>query len=108
MIVRRATREDFREFYGCPPPVTLRGLVGVTSTGPIGFGGYYLRDGVAVVFSDHRPFMRKRDIVKGARAIMAQISELPFPVTASAGKDGTAALEHFGFVPFGQFYRYAP
>ena len=108
MIVRRATRGDFQAYYGRPPPMTLRGLVAASSTGILGFGGYYRKDGVAVVFSDNRPHMSKRDIVRGARELMGLVRECGLPAVANVGHAGDAALRHYGFEPFGNFYRLAP
>ena len=107
MNIRRATREDFRAFYGKAPPMTLRGLVAESSTGALGFGGYYLREGVAVAFSDTLPHMRKRDIVTGARAIMSMVRASGLPVVAATGTSGDTALRHYGFEPWGSIYRLA-
>ena len=53
--IRPATAEDFQEFYGRPAPFTLRAIVVVKDGKPVGFGGYYLIDGAALVFTDITP-----------------------------------------------------
>ena len=104
MIVRPATLDDFRRFYGAPPPMTVRAVVATDENDePVGVGGYYLAGSVAVAFTNHKD-MRKRDKVKAARAFMAMLRALPFEVVAGADGDGTA-VRHFGFVPAGELWR---
>ena len=104
MIVRDATRDDFLAFFGRPPPVTLRGMVAESSAGLVGFGGYYLLDGYAVAFTDHKG-MSKRDMVRAGRAFMGHVKQLGVPVVATPGPEGDTALRHFGFTSYGPAYR---
>ena len=107
IAIRPATRADLVAFYGAPPPMTVKAWAAFNgSEKPIGIGGYYLSEGIAVAFSDQRE-MSRRDIVKGARALMRQLKNLKFPVVARSGPDGDIALRHFGFEPWGMFWRLA-
>ena len=106
MIVRDATRADYQRFYAKEPHVTLRGLVAESSLGIVGFGGYYMNDGYAVVFTDQRA-MRKRDMVKAAHMLMDRVKELGVETIATPGPEGDTAMLHFGFVPWGSAYRLA-
>jgi len=106
-MIRPATRADLVAFYGHPPPMTLHALVTVDAGNrPLAVGGYYLKAGVAVAFSDHKPPMRRRDIVVGGRALIALLRGLRMPVVAQAD-DSATALRHFGFVPHGALWRLA-
>ena len=98
--IREATRLDFQEFYGVPPPFTVRALCAETSTGICGFGGYYLLDGCAFVFTDVTDAMKKRDIVRGAHAVMDMVRDSSLPAIAGGElTHGDAGLRHFGFKP---------
>ena len=106
-MIRPATRADLVAFYGHPPPMTLRALVAVDAEDrPLAVGGYYLKAGVAVAFSDHRTPIRRRDMAIGGRALTALLRGLRMPVLAQAD-DSAVALQHFGFVPHGALWRLA-
>ena len=88
--------------------MTLHALVAVDDTDrPLAVGGYYLKAGVAVAFSDHRAPIRCRDAVTWGRALVAMLRSLRMPVVARADDPATAALRHFGFVPHGALWRLA-
>lgn len=72
---------------------------------PIAVGGYYLSGGIAMAFSDYSPDLGKRDRVKGAKALMGALKGLKIAVVARSGPDGDTALKHFGFEPWGMFWR---
>jgi hypothetical protein len=94
--IRPATGEDFERFHGMPAPWTMRAIVVERDGEIIGFGGYYLRGGAAVAFSDVRNASRK-EILKSARALVALLDTVKVPVVAEQDDTPTAALEHFGF-----------
>ncbi len=106
MIVRPATRADFEVFYGELPSQTVKAWVAVEDGKPIGIGGYYLAGGMAVVFTDHKD-MNKRDMVRGARALMVELKKLGMDVVAGSDLPNATALKHFGFEPFGDYWRLA-
>lgn len=100
--IRPATAVDFRAFYGRDPDVTIKALVGLLDGEPVGFGGYYLVDGAAVAFSDMKPEMRgrRKDIVRGARAIMDLIRRSGLATTAGANPaqpNAPLVLTRYGF-----------
>ena|SRR3990167_10005562 len=104
--IRPATRSDLVEFYGVAPPMTVKAWAAFNGAEkPVAVGGYYLADGIAVAFSDYSPELRKRDRVKGARALMGLLKGLKIEVLARSGPDGKTALKHFGFKPWGMFWR---
>lgn len=64
----------------------------------MGFGGYYLIDGAALVFTDVRPEMTKKDIIRGARETMRLALKSGLPLYAHAGEPTSeSALSHYGF-----------
>lgn len=103
MILRPATRSDLIDFYGQLPPMTVRAIVAVNDDKPVGVGGYYLNGGVAVAFTNQRN-MPKRDIVRGARALIDMLKPLGMDVFAGAEGDGSV-LRHFGFEPYGEAWK---
>ena len=103
MNFRPATRADFLTFYGRPPPVTVKAIVAEDGDKPIGVGGYYLKDGVAVAFTNQRG-MTKRQIVEAGRIMMRLLVPLEMDVVAGADGEGTA-LKHFGFEPCGKIWK---
>lgn len=105
MIIRPCTREDFLEFYGKEPPWTLRALCAEQDGKILGIGGYYLVNGAAFVFTNQRG-MTKRQMVRAGRAMMQYLAQLSVPLVAKCGDEGDTAMKHFGFEPWGQFYRY--
>lgn len=104
MIVRPATRADFQAFYGELPSQTVKAWVAVEDDKPVGIGGYYLLGGMAVVFTDQRG-MSKRDMVRGARALMTKLKKLRMDVVAGSDLPNVTMLKHFGFEPFGDYWR---
>lgn len=83
--------------------MTLHALVAVDDTDrPLAVGGYYLKAGVAVAFSDHKT-MTKRDIVAAGRALVGVLRGLGVAVVARA--DNPTALRHFGFAPHDSVWR---
>ena len=103
MNFRPATRADFLTFYGRLPPVTVRAVVADDGEKPIGVGGYYLKNGVAVAFTNQRG-MTKRQMVKAGRVMMQLLAPLDMNIVAGADGDGTV-LRHFGFEPYGEVWR---
>jgi hypothetical protein len=103
--IRPATAEDFRAVYSRAPHRTMRALVALLDGEPVGFGGYFLEDGVAVAFSDMHGALagRKKDIIRCARQLMAFIrsAQLPTVAHAQAGTRGIV-LKHYGFEPWGK------
>ena len=108
ITTRPATRADFEAFYERPPPMTLRGIVAESTLGEIiGFGGYHLEGGAIQVVTDNRDEMTKRDRIRSARAVMKLIIGLGVDAYAISGPDGDTVLKHYGFKPWGQFWRRA-
>ncbi len=106
MEIRPAKADDFMAFFGKSPTTTVRALVALDDDGkPMAIGGYYLFANHAVAFTDHRKGMTKRQMIKGARAVVAMLKELKVSVIAVAGVDGTTALKHYGFEPAGNGWR---
>lgn len=106
MKVRPATHADFMAFYGRRPSATCRALVAVNAEGKLlAIGGYYLAQGMAVVFTDHRDEMSKRDRVNGARALVDMLKKLMMDVIAVSEIEDAVALKHFGFKPCGPAWR---
>lgn len=106
MKIRPATLKDFRQFYGRESPVTLRGIVAEREGGHIvGFGGYYLVGSMAYAFTDQTG-MTKREIVQAGREVVKMLKGLNLDI-AAACTESDVALRHFGFEPFGDFYKLA-
>lgn len=96
--VRPATAEDFQAFYGRPAPFTLRAIVVVKDGELVGFGGYYLIDGAALVFTDIKPGIGKKDIIRGARETMRLALASGIPLVAQGSEPTSeSALKHYGF-----------
>ncbi len=106
MIIRPATRADFEAFYRELPSQTVKAWVAMEDDKPVGIGGYYLSGGVAVVFTDHGD-MSKRDMIRGARALMVELKKLGMDVIAGSDFPNATMLKHFGFEPFGDYWRLA-
>ena len=105
MRIRPATRADLVAFYGRPPSMTVRALVAVDADDrPVGVGGYYLKDGTAVAFSD-QVGMNKRDMVRAGRPLMAMLKRLGMTIVAASDTTEATALRHFGFAPAGALWR---
>lgn len=104
LTFRPATRADFIEFYNAPPPKTMTAKVAERDGKIVGFGGYYLDGDAAFVFTDQRG-MTKREILLGARTVLEMVKPLGLEVVARSDGDNDVALRHFGFEPWGMFYR---
>ena len=104
MIIRPCTRADFEAFYGRLPPMTVRALAAERDGRVVGIGGYYLADGVAHAFTDQKG-MTRREIVRAGRAMMGLLDGIKAVVIAQCGPDGDTALKHYGFEPWGMFWR---
>ena len=101
MDIRPATREDFLAFFKRNPPFSMRAIVAIKGDTAVGIGGYYLRDGLAVAFTDSTNAMTKRDIVKACAAFRKFISQLKMDIVAQCDPNtGDVLLRHFGFKQF--------
>jgi hypothetical protein len=105
MKFRDATREDFRTFYGIDPPFSVRAAVAEKNGEIVGFGGYYIRDGVAIAFTDRKGDLTRREVVLCGRRMRELLARLNVNMWAMCGADGDTALRHFGFEPDGEAYR---
>ena len=99
MIIRPATREDIRRFYGKTIPMTTRAVVAERDGEIVGVGGYYLSNGVAIAFTNTDGSMSKREIILGGRSVMDLLKNFGGPVVARS--DEKSAIGHFGFVESG-------
>lgn len=89
--------------------MTVKALAGEIDGEVVGIGGYYIKDGVAVVFSDVRDGkVSRRDVVRGGRAIMDLVRKLGIEVAAIEGSFGDTALKHFGFENHGGCWVWSP
>lgn len=104
-MIRDATREDFVAFYGVSPPVTMRAIALARGGELVGIGGYYIDNGVAVVFTDSRSDMTKREALIAGNRIHKMLKDLKVDVIAKAGPAGDTALRHYGFSPWGDYFR---
>ena len=107
MIVRDATRADFTDFYGYPPPMTLRGIVVESSLGVTAFGGYYPYNGMTVIFSDYKT-VRKRDLIVAGRILLDRVKKIGVDIIAMPGEKGDTVLRHFGFTQYKSIYLLSP
>ena len=106
---RVATQADLGAFYGQALPRKVKAWVAVNGDDrPLGVGGYFLADGAAVAFTDHREGMTKRDRVCAGRFLVDKLKGLDMEVAAIAGSNGDTALKHFGFEPWDQFDQLTP
>ena len=106
MILRPATRQDFERYYGKKPPMTLRAIVAEQDGKLIGIGGYFLRNDVAIAFTDQRG-MTRRQMVFAGHVVNVMLRRLRIGVVATCGPEGDAAMRHFGFEPWGSVWRLA-
>ena len=104
MVIRPCTRADFEAFYGRTPPMTVRALAAERDGRVVGIGGYYIAEGVAHAFSDQKG-MTKREIVTAGHKLKAFLDTVMAQMVALCGPDGDTALKHFGFEPWGMFWR---
>lgn len=100
MRFRPGTQEDLRRFHSAVPK-TAKVIAAERDGEVIGVGGFYYDNGAAVVFSGFCDGLSKREIVKGARAIMDMAKGVRGPLYAVQEPNERAArtLAHFGFVP---------
>lgn len=104
IAIRPATRADFQEFYGKAPSMTTRALAGENDEGLVGMAGYYLAGDVVAVFTDFREGLDKRDIIRGARAVVNLAKKVGVDLIAKQDSDNDA-LKHFGFEQDGEVWR---
>lgn len=99
--LRLLTRQDFVDWFGHPPSNTLRGVAGVEDGKLLGIGGVVYEYGLAKAFMELKPEAKayKRDIVRGARAVLNMMRREHWLVYAVAGDSEQAPrfLQHFGF-----------
>jgi hypothetical protein len=98
MIIRYATREEFREFFGKLPPTTVKGFVAEVDGEVMAIGGYFYSGSDVIAFTDVNPKMRKRDIVVAGKIFSEKLRALVPEVLAEA--KNPSALRHFGFEPY--------
>jgi hypothetical protein len=100
MEIRPATREDFLAFYKKNPPFASRAIAAIKDNTVVGIGGYYLKDGLAIAFTDNSTAMTKRDIVQACGAFRELIGRLKIEIIAQCSPEtGTTLMRHFGFEP---------
>lgn len=100
MKIRSATAKDIEVFHK-GIPFTSFSLAAERDGELIGVGGYYYQDGRRIVYSGFVDGLSKKEIVKGAKAIMALLKGIRRPVYALQDDNERAArtLRHFGFQP---------
>ena len=103
---RPATRQDFIDLYGKPPSMTVKAIVASENDKVVAIGGYYLVNGMAVAFSDLGRPLPKRDVLKAAKAFMTFLKSMKLDICAAVGSYGHTALQHFGFEPVGDLWRF--
>ena len=110
---RYARQEDVERWFGGPTRWTLRGArIWERDGEPAALAGYYVDRGRAVVFCEIRleaEDVRRcaRHVLRGARALLADVRRAGLPACASADPDWPTAgnlLEHLGFVPAGPLW----
>jgi hypothetical protein len=100
---RFATRADIVEFYGHPPPATIRAIVVTRNGEPVGIGGVARDKGLTHrFFSDHKPefapHLKTMPVLRAIKAGMKMVDEYPGVVMAFAQDDtGAKLLERLGF-----------
>ncbi len=106
MIIRPCTRADFIRFFDKEPPWAVRAICAEQDGTILGIGGYYLINGAAFVFTNQRG-MTKRQMVVAARAVVRFLAALSVPLLAQRGEEGDTVMKHYGFEPWGMFWRRA-
>lgn len=86
---------DLLAFYGKPPPHSVRARVLEQDGEVIGVAGYYILNGMAVVFSDSNRPIPKMTIWREALAMMATIK---IPAVCVANEGSGPFLERLGWV----------
>ena len=105
MIIRSATRADFLSFHDRAPPATIRAFAAVDGEDVVAIGGYYYDGDHVIAFTDHKGDQPKRAMIEFARELMPMLRGLGVEVFAESKEHGTTVLRHFGFVPFGDYWR---
>lgn len=110
---RRATQDDVERWYGAALPWTLRGArIWEEGSEPRALAGYYVQGGRAVVFAEIRASPAEvrragRSVLRGARALLAEVRTAGLPACATADPDWPTAgrlLTRLGFVRFGDVW----
>lgn len=97
-----ATAKLALAWYGGQPPYTMRGLVAVEGEQPVAIFGVYWIDGIAVAFSEWKPDLDHRTIVRCFRRGEALLRSIGGTIYAACDKDpAPALLGRLGFVPTG-------
>lgn len=110
MLFRDATRQDFIDFYGRPPPFTITGIVAERDGALVGFAGWYSHGDCICAFTDHKG-MTKREMIRAGKEVMRMLMRPGRDVIAIPQPEhGTVALRHWGFSSLGDtgLYRWAP
>ena len=82
------------EFYGHPPPRSVRAHVLLEGGVIVGVAGYHIEAGVAVVFSDLRPGVSKIKVWRAARMFM---DRLDIPAVCVSQNGSGRFLERLGW-----------
>ena len=100
MIFRPVSRKDIASFYK-DVPFSINGIAAERDGELVGIGGLYYEKGRCFVFSAFCDSLTKREIVKGASAIMKLAEKVrgPLYATAEGGEKAERTLAHFGFAP---------
>ena len=106
MEIRPSIAEDFVKFFGELPKMTVRSLTGVDEAGEVlAIGGYYVYQGFACAFTDHKAGLSRRDMIKGARELMKMLKDTNLNVIAMPANEEAVAMKHYGFHKAGQSWR---
>lgn len=103
MIIRPATTKDLERFGGALP-YSARVIAGELDGETVAIGGVYYDRGRPVVFSSRCADLTARQIVRGARAIMALAGRGPIFAIQEATEAAARTLRHFGFEPLSGDY----
>lgn len=95
---RPATAADLLAFFGQASPVSVRAQVMTIDGAVVGVAGYYIANGVAVVFSDAKDGIPKMAIWRAAKAFMA---DFKLPAICVAEENSGPFLERLGWVHVG-------
>lgn len=113
ITTRRATEEDMARWYGQKPRWTLRAARLWEADGaPCAIAGYYVDRCRAVVFCEIRlppeeVCRHARAVLKGARALLAEVRAVGLPACAIADPAWPRAerlLERLGFARLGEVW----
>lgn len=102
--IRPATLDDYREFFGVEPARTVKVLAGFRDGKLMGMGGYVIEGNKAIVFSDFKGEVTKREVIQAGRAIMKLARSAGIALLAEV-KGNDTAMRHWGFRPLkGSWY----